>query len=244
MSLSNSDTTSVSSVATGRIISGPKSTGVTELMLYSSRQATLSLELEEDYLERVRKKAQDMAKEILSQAMVEAEQLRKQAQEQGRREGEKKIEVEVNKIKEQKAQECKALLESMRQASRDVWRSYRQDLVLLVQVMVEKILSVELETNRRASLASLLDQAVDMMDAKRRVVITIHPRDLDIMAELLEQARASGKVLEDCKVKTDESIDPGGLLLECDFGLVNNTIASRKAGLQEILEQLTLEETS
>jgi len=244
MSLSNGGTMSVSSVATGRIIIGPKSADLAELTLNSARQAALNLEAEEDYLERVRNKAQDMAKEILSQAMVEAERLRKQAWEQGRLEDEKKAAAEMKKIKEQKARECKALLESMRRAGQDVWRSQRRDLVLLVQIMVEKILAVELNANRRESLASLLDQAVDVMDAQRRVVIMVHPRDADLMEELLKQAKANGGGLENCKVKTDEGLEPGGLLLECDHGMVDNTIASRKASLQGILDQLTLEETS
>lgn len=243
MSLSDGAAAPPSSVATGRIIIGPRSAGLAELTLNSARQAALSQESEEDYLERVRRKAQDMAKEILSQAMAEAERLREQAREQGRLEGGKKAEAEVKKIKEQKALECKALLESLRRAGQDVWRSHRQDLVLLVQVMVEKVLAVELEANRRESLASLLDQAVDVMDAKRRVVVTVHPRDADLMEELLEQAKTGGG-LENCKVKTDEGIEPGGLLLECDHGMVDNTIASRKASLNAVLDQLTLEETS
>jgi len=230
--------------ATGRIIIGPKSVGLAELSMNSARRAALCMEAEEEYLERVRGKAQNMAKEILSQAMVEAEELRCQAKEQGRREGCKKAAEEVKKIKEQKGLECKSLLDSMRQAGQSLWQSHRQDLALLVQVMVEKILAVELDNNRRESLGNLLDQAVDMMDVKRRVVITVHPRDQKLMEDLLGQAKAEEQGLKGCKVKADESIEAGGLVLECDHGMVDNTIAARRASLQEIVDQLTLEENT
>jgi flagellar assembly protein FliH len=230
--------------ATGRIIIGPKSVGLAELTMNSAHQEAVRVEAEEDYLERVRTKARDMAKEILTQAMVEAEALRKQAREQGCQEGHRKAAEELKKITEQKGLECKALLESMRHAGESLWRSHRQDLTLLVQVMVEKILAVELESHRRESLVNLLDQAVDMMDVKRRVVITVHPRDQEMMGDLIRQARAGEGGLQGCKIKTDESIEPGGLLLECDHGMVDNTIAARRASLQDIVDQLTLEETS
>lgn len=247
MSLSNAGVgagAAQSMPATGNILIGHKSVSLAALTLNSSRQAAWNVEIEEEYLERVRKKAQDMAREILTQAMAEAEELRKQAQEQGRREGSGKADAELKIIKEQMGRECVALLDSMRQVGRSIWQSHRQDLALLVQVMVEKILAVELDNNRRESLGNLLDQAVDMMDAKRRVVITVHPRDQELMEELLQLAKADDRGLEGCKVRSDEGIEPGGLLMECDHGMVDNTIASRKASLQEIVDQLTLEETS
>lgn len=227
----------------GRIIIGPKNVGLAELTLNSSRQAALDLEAEQGYLDRVRAKARDLARDILNQAMAEAEELRINAREQGMREGRQDAAAEVKKVTEQKAAECRSLLESLERAGQSVWRAHREDLVLLVQVMVEKILAVELDARRRESLENLLDQAVDMMEVKRRVVITVHPQDAELMQELLRQSKAEGAGLEGCKIKTDESIDRGGLILECDHGMVDNTIASRQASLREIVDQLTLEET-
>ncbi len=228
--------------SSGRIIIGPKNVGMAELTLSSARQAAMDLESEQEYFDRVRAKAQELARDILAQAMTEAEQLRAKAREQGLREGQQDAAAEVKKVTRQKATECKALLESLQQAGHSLWQTHREDLILLVQVMVEKILAVELDARRRESLESLLDQAVDMMDVKRRVVITVHPQDQELMEELLRQAKNEGAGLEGCKVKTDEGLKRGGLILECDHGMVDNTIASRQASLKEIVDQLTLEE--
>lgn len=241
MSLSNG-TAATLAASSGRIIIGPNNVGMAELSLSSARQAAMDLEAEQEYLDRVRAKAQELARDILAQAMTEGEQMRAKAREQGLQEGRQEAAAEAKNLTRQKAAECKVLLESLHQAGQSLWQTHREDLVLLVQVMVEKILAVELDARRRESLERLLDQAMDMMDVKRRVVITVHPQDQELMKELLQQVKAEGAGLEGCKVKTDEGLQRGGLILECDHGMVDNTIASRQASLQEIVDQLTLEE--
>ncbi|GAB6060202.1 FliH/SctL family protein [Desulfonatronum parangueonense] len=226
----------------GRIIIGPRSVGLGELTLNSRRQDAWSMETEEEYLTRVRSRAQDMAREILAQAMAEAEQIRAQAHEEGYRAGQAQADAELMVVREQAASQCSAILNAIQEQGEKVWRAHRADLISLLHIMVEKIIAVELEAHRRESLAMLLDQAVDMIDSKRKMVFSVHPRDRELMEEMLRQNRNGEDQLENWKVKEDPRIEQGGLILECDHGMVDNTIASRRAGLEDIVAQLTLEE--
>ncbi|PTN33579.1 FliH/SctL family protein [Desulfonatronum sp. SC1] len=227
----------------GKIVLGPRrSVGLSELTLGGGQQAAWNMEAEEEYLTRVRGKAQGMAKEILTQAMTEAEGIKAKARDEGFREGQAQGEAKMNLVLEQAAEQCAAVVRSIEEQGQEVWRTYRSDLVMLLQVMVEKAIAVELDVHRRESLANLLDQAVDMIDAKRKVVIAVHPRDRGLIEDLLALGRTEDGRLTGWKVKDDPQIEPGGLILECDHGMVDNTIASRKAGLREIVDQLTLEE--
>lgn len=228
----------------GKIIVGPRTMGLAELTLGGGRQGAWSMEAEEEYLVRVRGRAQDMAKDILARAMEEAEQIRSQARDEGYREGQAQVEAEVVQVKNQAAGECTRILQAIQEQGRSVWQAHRGDLVLLLHIMVEKVIAVELEAHRRESLAGLLDQAVDMIDTKRRMVISVNPRDHALLEELLEQAQGDDLHLGNWKIKDDAQIQEGGLILECDHGMVDNTIASRKASLQDVVAQLTLEENS
>lgn len=226
----------------GKIVIGPRSVGLSELTMGGGSQTAWSMEAEEEYLTRVRKRAQNAAKEILGQAMAEAERIKAQAREEGMREGQAQGEARVNELLEQTAGQCATVMRSLQDQGPSIWQSHRADLALLLRVMVEKAIAVELEAHRRESLTGLLDQAVDMIEAKRKLVVTVHPRDRELLEELVRRARTNDVRLEAWKIKDDPQIDPGGLILECDHGMVDNTIASRHAGLQEIVDQLTLEE--
>jgi flagellar assembly protein FliH len=226
----------------GKIIIGPRSVGLSELALASGRQGTWSMEAEEEYLTRVRARAQVMAKDILAQAMEEAKQIKAQARDEGFREGQTEGETQLKQVLEQAAGKCAAVISSIEEQGQAVWRTHRGDLVMLLHVMVEKSIAVELDVHRRESLANLLEQAVDMIDAKRKVVIAVHPQDRGLIEDLLALGRSDNDRLTSWKVKDDPRIESGGLILECDHGMVDNTIASRKAGLREIVDQLTLED--
>ncbi|WP_028572568.1 FliH/SctL family protein [Desulfonatronum lacustre] len=226
----------------GKILIGPRSVGLSELTLAGGRQAAWSMEAEEEYLVRVRAKAQVMAKDILAQAMEEAKQIKVQARDEGFREGQAKADTQLKQVLEQAAGQCAAVISSIEEQGRAVWQTHRGDLVMLLHVMVEKAIAVELDVHRRESMANLLDQAVDMIDAKRKVIIAVNPQDRGLIEDLLTLGKSDGDRLTAWKVKDDPRIEPGGLILECDHGMVDNTVASRKAGLREILDQLTLEE--
>lgn len=226
----------------GKIVIGPRSVGLSELTLGGGSQAAWSMEAEEEYLARVRTKAQAMAKDILTQAMEEAKQIKAQAMEEGFRDGQAQGEAQLNQVLEQAAGQCASVIRSIEEQGRAVWQTHRSDLVTLLHVMVEKVIAVELDAHRRESLANLLAQAVDMIDARRKVVIAVNPQDRGLLEDLLTLRKSESDGLSSWKVKDDPGIEPGGLILECDHGMVDNTIASRHAGLRDIVDQLTLEE--
>ncbi|WP_045219209.1 FliH/SctL family protein [Desulfonatronum thioautotrophicum] len=225
----------------GKIVIGPRAVGLSELTL-GGRQAVWGQEVEEEYLARVRARAQDAAKEILAQAMVEADRIKEQAREEGLQAGQVQAQARLDELLGQTADQCATVIQSLQQQGQSVWQTHRADLVLLVQILVEKAIAVELDVHRRDSLAGLLDQAVDMIEAKRRMVVTVHPRDRELLEDLLQRVRGGDTSQEVWKIKEDPQIQLGGLILECDHGMVDNTIASRQAGLREIVDQLTLEE--
>lgn len=242
MSFSNKAASTDTSAGRGRIVLGANSVSLADLSMTGSHQSAWSQEAEEEYLARVRGKAQAMAKDILAQAIKEAEEIRSAAHQEGLEEGRKAGQKEMKKAGKQVADQGATLLKSLREQSDAVLHAHREDLVLLLQVMVEKVLAVELDAHRGQSLSSLLNEAVEMIEAKRRVIISVHPKDAALMQELVGQLQGDEVRSDAWKVKEDDKLQPGGLILECDHGMVDNSIASRRAGLQAILEQLTLED--
>jgi flagellar assembly protein FliH len=197
--------------------------------------------MEEEYWRRVRDKAQAMAADIVVRARAEAEVLRAQASKEGYAEGAGRAEATCSARLEELGRVFASSLAAVESQSRRIWKGQSQDIVALVRIAVEKTLRIELDARRGDVLASLLDQALDMVDSRTGFTVLVNPADEPLMAELLAAARAARTgpgTLERWQVKTSRDIAPGGLILESDHGMVDNTVPCRFADVAKLLDQL------
>ena len=191
-----------------------------------------------EYLKRVRERATLLAKDILIQALAEADTIKQKAVEQGLAEGRTQARPEMEaKLAEQEEALAKAL-EAVRQGSAAIWDKHRQDIVTLTRLSVEKILRIEISKAREEILAGLLDQALEVIDSQRNLVIRVHPDDEKLLGELLTRAKAKHPALDQWRIKTDPSLTMGGLVLESDHGMVDNSLDKRWQSIEPILGQM------
>ena len=71
--------------------------------------------------------------------------------------------------------------------------------------------------------------------------IRAHPDDIEIMQEMLEKARAEYPQLDKWQLKPDPAIEQGGVILENENSIINNTIDVRYAEVKKIVDQLDVE---
>ncbi len=214
---------------------GPNQTTVQEIE--GKKRLLWDEAVNEEYLSRVRIKAQDKAKEIITQAMVNAEELRANGEQKGMIQGMQKARAKVEAQIEANAQSLARALTALAGQAKEVWKAREADMVSLVRLAVEKTLAVELSENRVKSLNALLSDALERIESQRRLILHVAPQDAEAITEMVERAKDKYPDLKHFRVMKDPGVDHG-LIVEAEDAKVNNSLPARWAGVSEILDQL------
>lgn len=200
-----------------------------------------SKEVEQEVMQRVQEKAAAKAKEIVSNATVEAKRIREGAYQEGLEQGLAEAQQQLEQAHIEMSESLAGALEAINSGRESIWKTHRQDLVALVRLAVERICNLELDQNRREVLSGFLDQAVESLDELSGLNITVHPDDRETIEQLLAASSQRHPKLSAWRVKDDPKMQPGGLLVESDHGMVDNTLEGRLAIVKPILDSLSLE---
>jgi len=195
----------------------------------------------EEYFARVRDKALDKAKAIISRTMAESERIKRQAFDEGYAAGQEAARQEAARQRQDLADELTQTLEAVRIAGRQAFDRQAQDITQLIRMAVERTLAVEMDQRREEIMASLLGEALDLIDSHRNLAILVRPGERELLRPLLEAARERHPGLTDWNVRESADVEPGGLWIESDDGIVDNTLNGRWASVDAILAQLSLE---
>ncbi|GAB7079727.1 FliH/SctL family protein [Megalodesulfovibrio paquesii] len=209
----------------------------------AERRAVLSAEEEADYMAAVKTRAQEMAAQLLRQAQAEAQALREQAREEGYQEGLEKAREELAEAHAAMVDSLAQALAAVRQGCLEIFAACREDLLLLLRASVEKVLATELAHDRNVVLAAYLDEALERLDGLAGLTVVVHPDDEPLMANILEIARPRYPDLTAWRIRTDEHLAQGSIVVESGQGMVHNTVEARLQAVSRVLEGLTLPAT-
>ena len=162
-------------------------------------------------------------------------------EEEARKEVENNFAKEMEELKEDLSTRIAHLLADIDGQKEKIWNEFKEELVLLTIVSVEKIFNITLNDHKKEILNSLFDQAMDQLEDKRELCIKVNPDDAEIMQEVLEKARAEYPQLDKWQLKADPAIELGGVILENEDSIINNTIDVRYAEVKKIVDQLDVE---
>lgn len=231
---------------TGRVIMGMGGSGPSEMRIEDMdsrrRPNVWTAKTEEEYFRRVRDKAAAMAREVVDSAQAEIEQMRAKAREEGLAEGRAQAAAEKEQFLSAQAKALAQSMGTLCTGCESIWNEQRQELVTLVRLTVEKLLNIELAARRTEVLGSLLYQAVEAIDSTRGLAVVVAPADKELVEELLARAREENPRLAQFTVRTEADMSPGGLRLESEQGLVDNTLEGRWKVIEPILDQLAIAE--
>ncbi len=198
---------------------------------------------EAEYLVRVKARAADKAREVLLAAREEATEIRRQAADEGYEEGVRQAQDELVQAHQEMAESLASSLAAVSEGSIAIWRAYREELVLLVHLAVEKILGIVLDDSRREVIEALLDEAASRLEASQGLVLRVHPDDRETLESILEVFADRYHTLRNWRIEADGSMTPGGLKVESTLGMVDNSMQSRRQVVQDVLDSLELPET-
>jgi flagellar assembly protein FliH len=222
----------------GRIFMGNR---ITELdAVEEERSRVWDTNDEIAYLTRVRAKATEKAKEIVSAAESEAEDIRAKATEAGYAEGIKQAQLELEEVRSSLGGAVSAVLAAIQEEAPKISAAWREDLAALVRLAVEKAFAVTLSEERGKILEALYLQAVQSLENSRDISVRVNPEDEAGIGDIIAMGSVKHPGLEGWHVQADPSVTPGGLFLESSYSLVDNTVENRMAAVNAVLAGLNV----
>lgn len=232
---------------TGKVVMGMTTPGPDEMSiqeLEGKRQLLWDDETNEEYLNRVREKAKDAAKEIKLLAELEAEALRATSRHEGYNEGlaqaQETVDMHINEV----STKAEALLSQLGAQGSTIFEDRRADIMNLIRLAVHKTIGIELDEQRAQSLENLLQEGMDRLDSQRELTIKCHPEDVQSLEEFMTAIQERNPALKYWKAQGDPSITAGGVVIEGASAKVDNTVDSRWASVEPIFEQLVAQVTA
>jgi len=226
---------------TGKVLMGLDTPGPDEMTIQEiegKRQVTWDEATDAEYLQRVKTKAKEKAKEIMMLAELEAEALRATARHDGYQEGIAQAQADVEQHIHTMSTEVENLMKQLGAQGGTIFQDRRQDIIGLITLAVEKTLSIEIAEKRKQSIESLMLEALDRIESQRQLAIKCHPDEAPDLDAFIRTIQERNPALQYWTVKGDPSIESGGVIVEAAEGKVDNTVATRWAGVRPIMEQL------
>lgn len=246
----------------------------------------------EDYMERVRARAADRAREILGAAYAErqkvldearqeaneqkkkilkecgqlhaeaenarklaqreldnaeaqnreAEAIRQAAHAEGYQAGMDNAGKELQEFRLELGQALGSLMHALEWQQQEILRTWREDLVTLVQCAAQAGAGYVLKKEHETILKGLVFQALDLLESRRAISIRVNPADEAQVAELFRAARDRYPELGQWIVTGDEKIEKGGLIAESGSGSVDLKRENFRQMVDGILTHLGLPE--
>jgi flagellar assembly protein FliH len=195
---------------------------------------------ENAYLNRVKEKAEQLAAGIIAEAQAEAQRLHKEAREEGYRVGMENARSELDSFRSGMAESVSSVLGAIEGQCSHIFDQWRDDLVHVARLAVEKITAIQLSAERRAVLESLLIESVSLLEKRREILIRVHPDDEAVVSDILSVTQARHPDVKSWRVRADAGISAGGMVVESESSLAEGRLESRRAAVEEILGRLTL----
>ncbi len=240
MSLSSAS----SSQYTGKVLMGVHTPGPDEMSIQEIEGRNRPIwdeSVNQEYLDRVKGKARDMARGIIATALAEAEVIKARAKAKGLEEGAAEAEELVARKMESLGQAMEQTLATIAGQGLTIWNARRDDLLRLTRMAIAKTLEVEISQRRLESLENLLNEALDRIDSQRQMSLRVSTQDEETIQELMKKAQSANPALSNWRVLVDPGLELGGVIVETVEGMVDNSVAGRWAGVESILDQLALE---
>jgi flagellar assembly protein FliH len=213
--------------------------------------ATQSAEEEKQQItaeaESLKASAQEEAERIVTSAKTQAEELsaetrktlddeRKAALEEGReagrQEGYAEGKVEVDRLIER----TQVVLERAQDKRGEILVETEREIINLVLLMTRKVVKVIAENQREVVVSNVI-QALQKVRDRGTIIIRVNLVDLKLTTEHTKEFIETLEGAKSIQVVEDSTIDPGGCIIETDFGEVDARIASQLAELESrILE--------
>ncbi len=182
------------------------------------------------YVQQVRQQA----KEIVERAQREADAIRGQIETEAREEAERSIGPRVEQLLEQRLETLAPAIDAIQRARRDWLAHWEQRAVHVAAAIAKRVIRRELDKAPEIPLA-LVREALELATGSPRIRIRLNPGDHPTLSDSAMTIAERLTPLAQAEVVADESVSPGGCVLETQHGVIDQTFEAQLARIEEEL---------
>lgn len=182
--------------------------------------------------------AKEKADEIIAKVQTELERrtqiVQQEAQEKGFNVGKEEGIKAGNEVIKRALSEIQDILLEAKHKREEIVKSNQEMVVDLALLIAKKIIKTELTTNKETILKNLT-QALKKVRNKEEIKVKVNPVHLEELGTRKREFLAQVSGTEGINFEEDKTIEPGGCIIETNFGLIDATIATQLEIIQETL---------
>ncbi len=192
----------------------------------------------DDEAKRIVEEAEAKAQSIAEEAQGKADGIEREARERGEQEGREqgfetgKTEVErlVNRLH--------AIIDKAIDRRNEIIEESEGQIIQLVLQIAKKVVKVISENQRNVVINNVV-QALRTLKSKADVTIRVNFEDLKMTTEHTEQIIEMVERVGNVTVAEDSTVDPGGAVIETDFGHIDARISSQLREIEDRIIELS-----
>ncbi len=191
----------------------------------------------EEDAETIRAQAQKDAERIVAEAEEKAKAVEHDAFERGRRQGEE-TGIEQGKTEVQRVIErFHVVLSKAIERRNDIIQESEAQVVSLVLAIAKKVIKVISENQKNVVINNIVE-SLQKLKAKSDVIVRVNLSDLDIATRHKEDILKMAERVQTITIAEDTTVDPGGCIIETDFGEIDARIASQLREIEDRILEL------
>lgn len=187
-------------------------------------------------IEQAGTQAAAMIEEARRQAAEEANEIKTAAAREGYELGYQSALDEARQEAEKIRNEARRVLKQAEETRRQKLEHLKDEILALAVEMAEKIVTRELETRPDAVL-SIAEEAILLAGSREQVVLWVNPAEMEICQARRDRLAALLPPRAELQIMTDETIEPGGCVVENEYGRVDARLSARWRNLLASLKE-------
>ncbi|MDR0403265.1 MAG: flagellar assembly protein FliH [Treponema sp.] len=192
----------------------------------------------EDEAERITAEAQAKAKQIETDSLAAFETERRDAEERGRLAGREAGFTEGKAEAERLVQRTQTILERAQDKRVEILTETEQQIIDLVLLISRKVIKIISENQRNVVISNVV-QALRKVKGRGNIIIKVNMIDVKLTTEHTREFIQLVEGVKSLQVIEDSTVDPGGCVIETDFGEIDGRISSQLAELESRILEIT-----
>ena len=187
--------------------------------------------------EKILQEAQQEKMRILEEAQKEAQALKKQGFEGGFLQGKEEAKKEVREILQKKIALWESMLQEIKQVREKSLLELKELILELSLAIAERV--IRREAKREPFLAELIEEALQKLNHRERVILRVHPLDVALLKDVKEELCSRLDGLEYLEIREDARCARGDFLVETEFGSIDGRVSAQLHWIKkELLEEI------
>lgn len=203
-----------------------------------TEQATQAKKDAEDAAEQSRQESEAERERIIAEAHQEAARLKEEARRAGYEEGREQG-IEAGKDEARRVIErFHVVLSKAIERRNEIIAESEGQVVSLVLSIAKKVIKVISENQKNVVINNIV-QSLHRLQQKSDVIVRVNLADVEIATKHKEDILKTAERVESITIAEDSTVDPGGCIIETDFGEIDARISSQLREIEDRILELT-----